>query len=150
MCRTNKLSQPLPSLHPMDVLFLKWNVKDKWSRATQGNQSKAKGFPVQCIIFLQLPGGTGDSTRLKSSELREGCQHGNCTFVITSCQPQRKQLHQLKLSVPSPRLFSFSNTPSLKHVIFDNTNKSQFRLDESSLQRKKQKFLSQYMENRNF
>lgn len=77
------------------------------SKAMPAKESKARqrSSLVRSVISLGLPGGAGDSTRLKSSELTEGPQHGNDTFIITNFQPERKQPVK-ELSVPSPRLFS--------------------------------------------
>lgn len=110
----------IPWIHTFlsETLMISEAVLSKKNKARQGVSM------VRRIFSLWLPRGTGDSTGLKSSEPREGHQHGNDTLVITSLQPQRKQLHQLELSVPSSKLFSFSLTP----VIKENTNKNQFRL----------------------
>lgn len=126
VCSTNSNYQNhcqvyIPWIHTFlsETLMISEAVLSKKNKARQGVSM------VRRVFSLWLPRGTGDSTGLKSSEPREGHQHGNDTLVITSFQPQRKQLHQLELSAPSPKLFSFSLTPS---VIKENTNKNQFRL----------------------
>lgn len=99
------------------------------SEAVPAKESKARQRSSlgRSVISLSLPRGAGVIWAKRRSSAWEW-------HLYYHQFPAREEttVPLKELSVPSSRLFSSSLTPSLKRVIKENTNKNQFRLEESS------------------
>lgn len=115
----------------LNAHFLEWNGSDKQSVAAK----ESKAWQRNSLVSY-LPRAARRSRRLQKAEgiwaKRRSSAWKWHTFIITSLQPERKPPYQLGSYLYL--LLSFSPlTPSLKHVIIKNTNKIQFRPEDSFL-----------------